>query len=137
MIPIYDLHFMHDWNTREGSPNGKLDCSCFTTLRYYNAKYDVNTVHRIYNNHNKKKTENKGYAIVLNLAKFQFQDLEKYDWLCRLDTGYGWRETQNILLKMYNGIKSTDTMCFVLMRYLTKAEIVRLSEKNQTQLELT
>jgi hypothetical protein len=135
---IYDLEFSHDWNTREGTKTGKLQCSHFTTLRHYSKKYAVQTVHRVWNNNDKKKREHLGYAVVIRQMNFQLKDLEKYDVLCRLDTGYGWAETKKLLQKMYKDLKDEDWMNFVLMRYLTKLEIVRMTEtlKNDSQTQI-
>lgn len=135
---IYDTEFTHDWNTKEGTQlNGKLSCSQFTTLRYWNtSKFYAGAIHRIWNNHNGKKRENCGFAKVIRVIPFKFQDIEKYDVLCRLDTGYNFTETRNILMKMYKNIKPTDMLCFTLFHYLTKSEIVELTAKTQTQLNV-
>jgi hypothetical protein len=126
---IYDTDFTHDWNTREGEKIGKLNCQHFTTLRNYSAKYAQGTIHRIVNNHSKKKREMTGYTVVIRQMSFKMKDIEKYDVLCRLDTGYGWQETKAMLQKIYPKNTDDSTMCFALMRYLTKLEIGRMNEK--------
>ena len=134
---IYDTEFTHDWNTREGTQqNGKLSCANFTTLRYQNPKFYAGAIHRIWNNHNGKKREHTGYAKVIRVMNFKFKDIEKYDVLCRLDTGYNFAETRNIMQKMYKNVQSDHDFCFVLFSYLTKSEIVSLTEKTQTQLNV-
>lgn len=124
-MTIYDTHFSHDWNTREGQSVGKLQCGHFTTLRLYSQKYAPGTVHRIWNKGTNGKAQNQGYATVITRLHFQFKDLEKHDVLCRLDTGYGWHETKQLLLKMYKDLNINDAtwFCFALFRYLTKLEI--------------
>jgi hypothetical protein len=138
-LVIYDTYFLHDWNTREGQKEGKLQCSCFTTLRPYGVKWAVGAVHRIWNNHSgKAKCENLGYAVVIRQIPFYFCDLEKNDVLCRLDTGFGWERTAGELQGMYNNTLKSDTLLnFALLRYLTKAEIVALTERLKTDSEPT
>lgn len=135
---IYDTKFSQDWNTREGKSAGKLECSHFTSLRLYTQKYAPGTVHRIWNNKVKGKSENKGYATIITRIHFQFKDLEKYDVLCRLDTGYGWQETKTILWAMYKDIINTETwLCFALFRYLTKLEIQAMTDKLKNDSQTT
>jgi hypothetical protein len=136
MQTIFDTDFKHDWNTREGKKDGKLELSVFTTLRLYSDKYKENAIHRIWNNHNGKKRECKGYAVVIRRVHFQLKDIEKFDILCRLDTGYSFSETRNILSKMYTNIHDPTWFCFAVMRYLTHAEIVSFTEKNNIELPL-
>lgn len=136
-LQIFTTEFMHDWNTREGVQVGKLGCSHFTTLRKLSAKYATQTIHRIMvSNANKQKTQT-GYTVVIRQYPIKFKDLEKYDILCRLDTGYGWQETRTLLQRMYKDITDEQDMCFVLMRYLTKAEIGRLNEKLKSDSQTT
>jgi hypothetical protein len=128
MFPIFETSFSHDWNTREGEKVGKLQCSTFTTLRLYSTKFAVSNIHRIVNN---SLSANKllGHAVVLQQMAFSFYDLHKYEVLCRLDTGYNATETANILRKMYPKIIPETQLNFVLMRYLTAAEIKRMNKK--------
>lgn len=132
-LQIFETEFKHDWNTREGMTTGKLNCRHFTTLRKMSAKYAPQTIHRIINNNNKKKREILGYTVVIRNYPLIFKDLEKYDILCRLDTGYGFQDTKTMLRRMYQDLKDEQEMCFVLMRYLTKAEIERLNEKLKSE----
>lgn len=138
---IYDTTFKHDWNTREGQKVGKLQCSHFTTVRMYGEHFKPGTIHRIWNNINGNKKESLGYAVVVKQMPFQVKDFEKWDVLCRLDTGYGHGETKGIVLKIYKGLTDESWLNFVLFRFLTKAEIVRMTEKlkaeGQTTIPLT
>ena len=128
---IYDTTFSQDWNVREGKADGKLQCSHFTSLRLYSDKYKPCTIHRIWNNKVKGKSHNHGYATVISRIIFQLKDLERHDVLCRLDTGFGWHETQSLLLKLYkdSNINAETWLCFALFRYLTKLEITVMTDK--------
>jgi len=130
---IYDTYFNHDWNTREGNKDGKLNCSHFPTLRFDDKKYEVKTIHRIWNKGGGKGAKQLGYAVVVKHIPFLFKDLAKYDVLCRLDTGYGWQETKIIVEKLYKEVNGESKKCFVLMRYLTKLEIERMTEKIKSE----
>lgn len=136
---IYDTKFIHDWNTREGQKEGKLNCSHFTTIRHDSAKYNPQTIHRIWNNGGKGVHEKQlGYSVVINKVPFRFKELERFDWICRLDTGYGWQETKQIIQRMYKeGVTDETIFCIVLFRYLTKAEIERMTEKLKADNQMT
>ena len=136
---IYDTTFSHDWNVREGKTDGKLQCAHFTTLRLYSLKYAPGTIHRIWNNQVKGKSHNHGYATVISRIIFQLKDLERHDVLCRLDTGYGWDETKNLLMKMYKDLNINEEtwLCFALFRYLTKLEIQVMTDKMKSDSQTT
>ena len=128
MIQIFQTDFSHDWNTREGRKEGKLSCAQFTTLCLHSDKYKASTIHKI-TNLGLSKDRFLGYAVVVHQVCFQFKNIEKYDILCRLDTGYPFAETATILKGIYKTLTPETFLNFVVMRYLTKKEEIRLREK--------
>ncbi len=128
MLQIFQTDFSHDWNTREGCKEGKLNCAHFLTLRLFSDKYKASTIHKITNNGASEKRF-QGYTVVVQQIIFQLKDLHKYDILCRLDTGYPAKETETLLRKMYKTLTPESYLNFVVMRYLTAKEEVRMHEK--------
>ncbi len=128
MIQIFQTDFSHDWNTREGNKVGKLNCAQFTTLRLHSDKYKPSTLHKITN---LELPNNRlvGYAVVVHQVCFQFKNIDKYDILCRLDTGYPSAETATILTSIYKTLTSESWLNFVVMRYLTAKEEKTMHEK--------
>ena len=128
MLQIFQTDFSHDWNTREGRKEGKLSCAQFTTLRLHSDKYKASTIHKI-TNLGLSEHRFLGYAVVVQQIIFKFKDIDKYDVLCRLDTGYPFAETATILNGIYKTLTPETFLNFVVMRYLTKKEETRLHEK--------
>lgn len=75
--------------------NNKLACDCYTSIRLANAgKYKVGRRYGVYLN-----SKHHHDAILLEVRELTLDQINER--LARLDTGYGAKETQDILMKMH------------------------------------
>lgn len=102
------LDFSSNWN-------GKLDCTCFTSLRL-SGRFEVGDVVEVWH----KKTV-KGAATVIDKKRLINID-QINDWIAYLDTGYNAEQCRDIIRKMYAAIKDWDTqpIYYYLFKYMKK-----------------
>jgi hypothetical protein len=135
MIFIHDLNFKHDWSTGK-LKFGKLHCSCFTTIRLDNIRFEVGNFYRVINQHNGVKTEVMGYAKCIRKSVFPLDGLN--EWICYLDTGCGSVETRRLLEKIYgSSVTSKTPFCAILLKYLSDDEVLKLTKDVRDQHQKT
>lgn len=84
------IKFSFNWNN-------KLECTFFTTLRFYDPiKYQVGHTYDVY-----LKNKFLGEAELINLRKVHHDQINEF--IAGIDTGYSVEETKNILERMYKG----------------------------------
>lgn len=100
------LTFSNNWN------RAKLNCLSFSTIRLSTA-YKVGDKVEIH-----LKGQFLGVAEVIQSITFLLEQLTP--GMAYLDTGYGKKETQDIIKKMYPNIKSWDSqpIYWLLCRYI-------------------
>lgn len=105
---IDKLTFSQNWN-------GKLDCTCFTTLRLRNdKKYFVGKQFEIW-----LKQEYKGRAQIVDIKYLLLDQIS--DWIARLDTGYNAEKCKDIIRTMYQKSNldwSKQQFCYVILEKL-------------------
>ena len=133
---IINLTFSYNWNkrTRKGKETGKLDCSCFSTLRIDQPQYQVGQVYRVILEEKKNTASVLGYARCL--TKMVFEKDKLTEGVALLDTGYNRTECLNILNRMYPDSTPKTPMCFLVLKYMTDAEIATFSESTMAKLEM-
>ena len=94
------LNFSYNWNK-------KLDGKFFTTLRTTN-KYDVGDICHV-----TLKGTSQGMAQCVDKKIIWYGNLDVFT--CGLDTGYGVKETQAILDKMYGGTDWTQQELYLIL----------------------
>ncbi len=95
------IKFSYNWNN-------KLNCDCFTTIRF--SKKYVNKINQKFKVYLKDKFLFN--AILLKVKPFKLRGLT--DWLCFIDTGYNKETTLDIIKKMYKNIKDDDIIYILL-----------------------
>ena len=133
---IINLEFSYNWNkrTRKGKETGKLDCSCFSTLRIDQPKYQVGQVYRIVLETKNKTADVLGYARCIVKQVFERDKLT--EGVALLDTGYNRAECLDMLSRMYPNITSKTPMCFIILKYMTDKEIAEFSESTMAKNEM-
>jgi len=108
-----NLSFTTNWN-------GKLNCSCFTTLRLHNhEKYFAGAVMNIILN-----GQLKGKAVIIQVNYFTIEKINEF--VARIDTGYSATECQKMIKEMYKNNPrinwKTQLLDFCLLEYQKEAK---------------
>lgn len=105
------ITFNHNWN-------GKLFCTCFTSLRLRNdKKYQNGTTFQIILNKPGKNPFNAGEAILCDVRHLYIHQIN--DFMAMIDTGYNREETVKMLQTMYKNIVAdwnTQQLSLLLFR---------------------
>lgn len=115
-----DLRFTTNWN-------GKLNCSCFTTLRLHNeSKYVVGAVKNIL-----LSGVLKGQASIIGVQTFLLKDISEY--VARIDTALSAKECQQMIRTMYKNYPlinwDNQLLDFVLLKYVSTRYEPKLFEE--------
>lgn len=102
------VKFSYNWNN-------KLNCNSFTTIRRYNPdKYCTGKVHQVMMKTRGRWNTDFGKAEIIDVKCLTLRQIASNEYVCRLDTGYSAKKTEDILKKMHKGINKDSLFSFVL-----------------------
>lgn len=121
--PLPTIDFSHNWNN-------KLYCASFTTIRLRNdQKYDLHKEYDI-----RLKGKSIGTGVIDAIVYYRIDTLNEL--ICRLDTGYTYTTTRDLIKKMYQARNidwNTQQLALILIRMPQTAIRNQIPDKTAKQ----